>query len=97
MLLNGASAYSPDFVKEIKTSWNFKRGEKVEYKLPQLKDAEGNDKPIVIITPTEGQEFPGDGLRFNNNTNTLSFDTDKFPYWKSKFYFNIVAAEHNSP
>ena len=43
-------------------------GDVVEYKLPRLIDAEGNDEPEVIVMPTTDKEFPP-FLHFDDFTN----------------------------
>lgn len=45
---------NPDFTKDVQTTWKLNVGDKFEYKLPGLKDAEGNDEPEVFInTPNK--------------------------------------------
>jgi hypothetical protein len=39
----------PDFIREIETSWTLSVGDRFEYKLPALKDNEGNDDPEVYV------------------------------------------------
>lgn len=39
----------PDFKTEIETSWTLSVGQEFKYKLPELKDEEGNDDSELYV------------------------------------------------
>jgi hypothetical protein len=85
----------PDFVKEIETSWTLSVGDNVQYKLPQLRDAESNDVPEVYINNMTNQPYPP-FLYYDNDTTTLSFSPHSEWYQGITYYFIIVVKETNS-
>lgn len=64
----------PDFTSEVQTTFALSVNETLSYKLPPIKDAEGNDVPEVLIQRMEAKEdrFPK-FLNFTNSTRTLTF------------------------
>jgi len=66
-----------------------------EYKLPALKDNEGNDDPEVYIANMTNQPFPP-FLFFNNDTNSLKFTPHSIWYRGRTYYFTIVVKEMHS-
>jgi hypothetical protein len=85
----------PDFVTEIETSWTLSVGQVLEYKLPALKDDEGNDEPELYIANMTSQPFPP-FLFFNNDTNTLKFTPHSIWYQGMTYYFIIIVKEKHS-
>lgn len=87
----------PDFTTEMKTTFTLKVNETLRYKLPPIKDSDGNDEPEVYIKTMEAQEdqYPK-FLKFDNSTRTLIFHPkDKFDQGKI-FYFTVILKEKNS-
>jgi len=62
----------PDFRTEIETSWTLSVGQDFKYKLPELKDEEGNDTPELFINRMPDQEYPP-FMAYENDTQTLIF------------------------
>jgi len=85
----------PDFVTDVETTWTLNVDDVYEYKLPALKDPEGNDEPEVYVNFMPNQDYPP-FLFFDNNTNTLIFRPDSIWYTGLSFYFTIVVKEKNS-
>lgn len=85
----------PDFVKEIDTTWTLSVGDVFEYKLPALKDEEGNDEPELYIANMTSQPFPP-FLYFNNDTNSLKFSPHSVWYQGQTYYFIIIVKEKHS-
>jgi hypothetical protein len=82
----------PDFAKEIETSWTLSVGQVLEYKLPNLVDAEKNDEPDLYIANMTSQPFPP-FLYYNNDTQTLKFTPHSIWYQGMTYYFVIIVKE----
>jgi len=85
----------PDFIREISTSWTLSVGDVVNYKLPDLKDAEDNDDSEVYVNSMPNQEYPP-FLYYNNDTRTLTFTPHSQWYQGITYYFIIMVKEVNS-
>lgn len=85
----------PDFVKEIQTSWTLNVGDNFSYQLPELKDAEGNDVPELIIQNMTAQPYPP-FLYYDNETQTLIFTPHSIWYQGNTYYFVILVKETHS-
>lgn len=85
----------PDFKTEIETSWTLSVGQEFKYKLPELKDEEGNDTPELYINKMPDQEYPP-FLAYENDTSTLIFTPHSIWYQGKTYYFRIVVKEKNS-
>lgn len=54
LYINVLSNTHPDFTTEMQTTFTPKLNETLTYKLPPIKDSDGNDEPEVIIKTMEG-------------------------------------------
>jgi len=74
LYINVLSNTHPDFTTEMQTTFTLKLNETLSYKLPPIKDSDGNDEPEVFLKTMEAQEdqYPK-FLNFDNSTRTLIF------------------------
>lgn len=84
----------PDFKTDIETSWTLSVGQEFKYKLPELKDEEGNDEPELYISEMP-EEYPP-FLAYENDTQTLIFTPHSIWYQGKTYYFRITVKEKNS-
>ena len=78
---------------EIETRFTVHVNETYTYQLPEVKDKEDNDEPMVYIKPIDNQPYP-QFLSFNNETRQLTFRAESDV--GQTFYFSIVLKETNS-
>lgn len=85
----------PDFETEIETMFNLRVGENMTYKLPKLKDDEGNDEPELLVQKMDDQEYPP-FLDYEPTTMSLVFTPHSIWYQGKTYYFKIIVKEKNS-
>jgi hypothetical protein len=85
----------PDFVTEIETMFTLTVGKNLTYKLPALRDEEGNDEPELLIKPMDDQEYPP-FLDYEPSTTSLIFTPHSIWYQGKTYYFKIIVKEKHS-
>lgn len=70
-------------------------GDKINYKLPEFKDPEGNDVGEVYINSMENQDFPA-FINYTNSTKTIQMNPNNLLFQGRTYYFSVVLKEQNS-
>jgi hypothetical protein len=87
----------PDFTTAVVTNFYVRLNEVLTYKLPPLRDTEGNDEAEVHIKAIDDavERYPH-FLKFDNSTRTLLFRPINHFNEGRLFYFTIMVKEKNS-
>ena len=87
----------PDFTTEMQTAFTLNINTNLTYKLPLIRDSDGNDVPEVYIKTMEAQEdqYPP-FLTFDNKTRSLIFRPREMHEQGRIFYFTTIVKERNS-